>query len=134
MILPPLSRLFHFEGTAVRDAIRATFERRGTALPAKRPPGLTKTFARDKQKMTHWTAFRQRESLFFDPGDLVDVVRVVNFFVTAPAKAARTGSSFTHKWKAGGPWRAPRTTTTSKAAPRKPKPKKTKAKRRQASR
>jgi hypothetical protein len=129
-----LSRLFDFGGTTVRDAIAATFKRRGTALPEKRPPGLSKAFARDTQKMTQWAAFKQRESLLFDPGDLVDVIRSVNLFVTGPTKAARTGGPFTHKWKPGGPWRAARPTTPRKAAHKKAEPKKTKATRKQTPR
>ena len=103
-----LSRLFDFDGAVVRSAIAATFERRGTALPATRPTGLAKAFARDRQKVTQWSAFVQRESLLLNPGELVDVVREVGLFVMAPGKAARTGKPFTHKWKAGGPWRANR--------------------------
>jgi hypothetical protein len=121
-----IGRLFEFVGTTVRDAIAATFERRGTALPVKRPPGLSKAFARDAQKMALWSAFKRRESLLFDPGDLVDAIRSVNLFVTGPTKAARTESPFAHKWKPDGPWQAPRPTT-----PRKASPKKTKATRKQ---
>lgn len=106
--LVALSRLFDFDGAAVRSAIAATFERRGTALPVKRPSGLTQAFARDKQKMVQWAAFVQRESLLLKPGDLVDAIRQVRLFVTGPTKAAQSGTPFTHKWKAGGPWRAKR--------------------------
>jgi hypothetical protein len=117
-----LSRLFNFDGDGVRRAIAATFERRRTALPAKRPPGLTKAFARDMRKVSQWAAFVQREPLLLSPGDLVDVVRELGLFIMAPTKAARAGQPFTHKWKAGGPWRAKRT-AAGKTDRRRPKPK-----------
>jgi predicted nucleotidyltransferase component of viral defense system len=106
--LVALSRLFDFDGAVVRNAIAATFERRGTALPARRPPGLAKAFARDRQKVVQWTAFVQREPLLLSPGDLVEVVQEVGLFVMGPGKAARAGKPFTHKLRAGGPWRAKR--------------------------
>jgi nucleotidyltransferase AbiEii toxin of type IV toxin-antitoxin system len=107
--LVALSRLFDFDGTIVRAAIAATFERRGTALPTKRPPGLTKAFARDRQKITQWTAFVRRESLLLNPGDLVAAVQEISRFVMPPAKAGQAGKPFTHTWRPGGPWRAKRT-------------------------
>lgn len=120
--LVALSRLFGFDGEVVRDAIAATFERRGTALPTKRPPGLTKAFARDRQKAMQWTAFMKRESLLLNPGDLVAVVQEVSLFVMPPAKAAQAGKSFARTWGPCGPWRAKRT-TAAKVGGRRSKPK-----------
>lgn len=45
-----LSRTFTFETSRLRQAIRATFERRGTPLPAAIPDGLTAAFAADPLK------------------------------------------------------------------------------------
>lgn len=42
-----LSRLFPFDGETLVKAIQATFERRKTDLPAKRPLPLTEGFASD---------------------------------------------------------------------------------------
>ena len=104
-----LSRLFDFDGAVVRDAMAATFERRGTELPTKRPPGLTKAFASVRDKTIQWSAFVRREPLLLDPGDLAKVVQDVGLFVMGPAKAAAAGTPFTHKWKAGsGRWRPKR--------------------------
>lgn len=38
-------------------AIRATFERRGTAIPAERPPGLSDAMIADDAKRTQWRAY-----------------------------------------------------------------------------
>jgi hypothetical protein len=52
------------------NAIRATFKRRGSDLPAGVPTGLTEEFAREKQVM--WNAFLRKNSLVGD--DLSKVV------------------------------------------------------------
>ena len=44
-------------------AIAATFQRRGTPLPAAPPVGLTPEFARDAQKRAQWTAFLRKNRL-----------------------------------------------------------------------
>jgi len=38
-------------------AIKATFERRGTAIPADRPPGLSAAFIQDETKLRQWRAY-----------------------------------------------------------------------------
>ena len=51
------------EGAVLADAIRNTFQRRGTALPDGAPFGLTDAFATDTQKQVQWTAFLRRNRL-----------------------------------------------------------------------
>lgn len=67
--------------TALRAAIRATFERRGTRLPADVPFGLTDEFARDGQKQAQWQAFLRRNRLAAP--DLQAVVAEIRVFVQA---------------------------------------------------
>lgn len=47
-----LLRLFGFEGPVPAEAIRATFERRGTAIPEEIPPALSNAFATDPEVQT----------------------------------------------------------------------------------
>jgi hypothetical protein len=54
-----LSREHQFEGDGLARAIAATFARRETAIPAERPPGLTKAFADDPAKQQLWKSFAQ---------------------------------------------------------------------------
>ena len=44
-------------------AIAATFQRRGTPIPAALPLGLTSEFARDGQKLAQWTGFLGKNRL-----------------------------------------------------------------------
>lgn len=106
--LVALARLFEFDGAIVRDAISATFRRRGTALPDAVPAGLTAQFANDPRKIAQWQAFIGRESLLLNPGDLVAAIEDISGLVMPPLKAASTGSDFAKRWKPGGPWKTVR--------------------------
>ena len=58
-----LSRHSAFDGPILSSAIRATFERRATALPAGQPFGLSEAFVQDARKQTQWKAFLRRNVL-----------------------------------------------------------------------
>jgi predicted nucleotidyltransferase component of viral defense system len=103
-----LARLFEFDGATVRDALIATFERRGTPLPVEVPVGLSPEFAHDPQKARLWEAFIDREALLLEPGDLTAAIEDIAAFVMPPLAAAQSGAAFAKRWKAGGPWRVTR--------------------------
>lgn len=106
--LVALARLFEFDGTVVRDAIIATFTRRGTGLPTDIPAGLTPEFTNDPQKIAQWQAFINREPLLLNPGDLVAAIEDITAFVMPPLAAAGADTKFVKRWKPGGPWKATR--------------------------
>ena len=108
-----LARLFDFEGDIVRDALIATFNRRGTDLPNATPIGLTDAFASDLQKIAQWQAFIGREPLLLNPGDLVAAIDDIVTFVLPPLTAAAAGKEFRKHWAAGGPWKTRRTTRSA---------------------
>ena len=58
-----LTRHSELDAMILRRAITATFARRGTALPANTPVGLSDEFAADKTKQTQWWAFIARNQL-----------------------------------------------------------------------
>ena len=99
-----LSRLFDFEGQVLVQAIRATFERRGSALPEGLPIGLTAEFAEDPSKKSQWRAFLRKTSAS-DVGDLPGVAAEVARFVAEPIDALRGTSLFPRRWRPGG-WRS----------------------------
>jgi hypothetical protein len=59
--MPP--RQAELDPTILRRAITTTFTRRGTALPANTPVGLSEEFARDGAKQIQWRAFTARNQL-----------------------------------------------------------------------
>lgn len=101
-----LSRLFPFDGRLLAAAIRATFDRRQTSIPSRRPAGLGKTFASDRQKIAQWTAFLGREPLLVEAGGLTATIEEIANFVMPPAYAARAGRDFAMTWNPTGPWHA----------------------------
>ncbi|PWF49321.1 nucleotidyl transferase AbiEii/AbiGii toxin family protein [Massilia glaciei] len=59
----------------LNEAIKATFERRGTPIPIDTPLGLSATFATDQMKQQQWKAFLSKNKL--KAPDLVEVVEVL---------------------------------------------------------
>ena len=69
------------DNPVLTEAVRATFQRRGTALPDGVPFGLTDAFATDAQKQAQWTAFLRRNRL--SAPSLDTAVNEIQFFVRA---------------------------------------------------
>jgi predicted nucleotidyltransferase component of viral defense system len=102
--LSVLSRRFAFTGQVLRDAIAATFARRGTAIPNETPVALTDVFAQDGSKRTQWGAFRNRNALADKIGNLDQVVAELAAFLGPPLAAAAAGKAFSGTWVAGIGW------------------------------
>ena len=92
-----------FEGQSLCDAVRATFARRGTALPETTPFALTDEFAADAGKQTQWRAFASRGRLSAD-ASLGEVALVLRLFLLPVLDAARRDGAFDAAWTPGGPW------------------------------
>jgi len=58
-----LSQEFSFEGATLSNAIKTTFETRGTAVPLESPLALTPEFYEDQQKNSQWKAFLSKSRL-----------------------------------------------------------------------
>lgn len=56
-----------FDVTLLAQAIKATFERRGMAVPAELPVGLTDEFSRDASRLALWLAFVSKNELVPQP-------------------------------------------------------------------
>jgi hypothetical protein len=99
-----IARQFTFEGSKLVNAIRATFERRRTAIPDSTPPALSEAFASDRDKRAQWKAFLNRAGLEDTKFDLPDVVRELRVFLLPPLRAAAADTLFNEIWRPGGPW------------------------------
>ena len=98
-----LARDFDFDGALPTRAIRATFERRKTALPMTTPIALTAAFAEDVTKKTQWSGFVHKAGVR-DAGTLAETIAAVRAFVEAPLPAAANGTPAPGTWRAGGVW------------------------------
>lgn len=91
-----------FDGAVLAQAIRATFERRGTSIPAGAPLGLTDEFALDGQKIKQWQAFQRKNALA--PMPLATVVAALAEFLLPVLTALSAGDGFKQQWRAGAGW------------------------------
>lgn len=98
-----LARAFDFEGKVLARAIRATFERRKTALPTTTPVALTPAFAEDATKKTQWSGFVRKAGVR-DACSLAETIADVRAFVEAPLGSAANGTPAPGTWRAGGAW------------------------------
>jgi predicted nucleotidyltransferase component of viral defense system len=82
-----LTRSREVEPDRLTRAIRATFDRRRTTIPADRPDALTPAFAADAQKQQQWAAFAA--NLGLKPGSLAEVIDEIAAYLMPHAAAAR---------------------------------------------
>lgn len=91
-----------FDGATLAVAIRATFDRRGTPIPAGVPFGLSEKFSSDGQKQTQWRAFLRKNAL--EPITLDVVLSLLRRFIKLPLDAARSGDPWSASWHPDGGW------------------------------
>jgi len=82
-----LARSNEFEEGRLARAIRATFDRRATAIPVEPPDALTRAFAEDAAKQQQWVSFVQDVAV--QPGSLTLVVDDLAAFLMPHAAQAR---------------------------------------------
>jgi len=99
-----LARRSDFDGVVLATALRATFERRGTGIPAGLPLGLTDEFATHEQKNKQWSGFLRKNAL--EPMTLEGVIHVLREFLAPVLRALATGDGFNGKWRASEGWDA----------------------------
>lgn len=96
-----LSRQFDFEGATLAEAIRLTFDHRGTALPNE-VVAFSQAFIDARQ--VQWTAFHKRLGQEHVSALFSEVVTAVNAFLGPIAAALLSGTSIPAKWNTPGPW------------------------------
>jgi hypothetical protein len=96
-----LSRQFDFDGAKLAEAIRLTFERRGTVIPV-RIEAFEEPFISAKQ--IQWSAFWTRLQQDHVPVSFRDIVSAVEKFLVPVASATSQGTIRPMNWIASGPW------------------------------
>jgi predicted nucleotidyltransferase component of viral defense system len=99
-----LAHTFEFAGPLLCKAIRATFDRRKTELPASPPLALTPEFGTDPTKVRQWQAFLKKGKLEAGGSTLDAVCSFLSGFLMPPTLSLRAGEDFQHSWAPGGPW------------------------------
>jgi len=104
--LETLSRTLTFEGKILGEAVRTTFDRRGTQLPVGGMPlAFTPEFYDDDNKKKQWAAFRTRNAPYVAKIELKELIENIRRFLTPVVVASLDSSSFIERWEPGGPWR-----------------------------
>lgn len=71
-----LTKHVTFDSNILREAIAATFTRRGTPMPEELPLGLSDAFSQDSKKIQQWKSFLSKNKLQAPPFDeLVEEIR-----------------------------------------------------------
>ena len=96
-----LSRQFDFDGSWLAEAIKLTFNHRGTPI-SEMVPAFTKTFATAKQ--VQWVAFRKRLQQDYAPLSFADVVTLVDEFLSPVVSSIVTSTKPPARWTATGSW------------------------------
>ena len=73
--LHSLSKMFHFDGQILAEAIRATFLKRGTKFPSEETPlAFTPGFYEDQMKVKQSNAFCNKNKSYLEQTELKDIV------------------------------------------------------------
>ena len=100
-----LSARQSFEGGLLVRAIRATFDRRKTRVPAQVPIALTPSFADLPDKRAQWRAFLRKNAISGSQQEFETVIEELAGFLLPPLAAAAGETDFETSWLPGGPWR-----------------------------
>ncbi len=96
-----LSRQFEFNGAELVEAVRLTFEHRGTELPEV-ITAFTDDFVSSKQGQ--WRAFHKRLGQACVPADFAEIVVGVKTFMQPAAAAVYAAEGFKRKWSISEFW------------------------------
>ena len=94
-----------FRGEILARALKATFRRRSTPLPAEPPLALTAEFSQDEAKQAQWGAFLNKTHLDARGMGLPQACALIGRLLLPPANAALSNQAFRKTWQHGGPWR-----------------------------
>ena len=103
--LHSLSKAFEFDGKALADAVRATFERRGTALPDRGTPlAFTSEFYEDENKIKQWKAFCNKNKARVQEIEFKTLIDRLASFLTPVIRSAHNELALDSKWTSKSGW------------------------------
>jgi hypothetical protein len=96
-----------FSGPEIVETVRATFNRRSTAMDVS-APCFTKEFGSLDAKAKQWRAFIRRGELTKAPSSFYEVWQNTMAFLRPVAEAVQSNLPLEMTWPPGGPWSAVR--------------------------
>ena len=98
-----MSESHEFRGEDLTEAFRATFAKRGTALPTETPPALLSDYYDDEDRVRQWDAFRNKPGVEA-PESLEQVCLSASAFIMPAAAAAAGERKILGTWIPGKGW------------------------------
>jgi len=95
--LEELARTESFDGAAIQEAVRRTFERRKTPLDLD-AAALTSAYRDNRERQALWTAARRRLRRPEAPESFSDAITLILRFIEPPYRAAAEGQDFRATW------------------------------------
>ena len=99
------ARQFDFKGDELSQAIRQTFEHRGTGLPEKAPFFEKEIYNELSDRQALWKAFLQKMEIKGAPENLSEIALAIENFLLEPVKMIHAGHDLSAHWHTPGPWR-----------------------------
>lgn len=99
-----MTRQFQFKGEELTQAIRRTFEHRGTGLPGKAPFFEGEIYNKFSDRQQLWKTFLRKMEAKGVPDELGEIALAIENFLLEPVKAIHRGQEFAAEWKSPGPW------------------------------
>jgi hypothetical protein len=103
-----LASRFEFDRATLVEAVRRTFERRHTPIPAKEPIGLTPMYWDNPSRPAQVRAFARRAGLAVPEEPAEEFLGILRAFLAPVLEDLRTGSRRARTWSPGGPWKEAR--------------------------
>jgi hypothetical protein len=99
-----LASRFEFDRATLAEAVRRTFERRHTLIPAEDPIGLTSVYWENPSRAAQVRAFARRAGLEVPAKPAEEFTRVLHAFLSPVLEDLRRGTRRDGTWRPGGPW------------------------------
>ena len=100
-----LASAFDFDGDALRHAVEACFERRGTLWTEESPPVLTSAFYQSQDLEARWRHYLAAGAVLTPPPAQFDVVgETIIRFLEPVRSSILTSQPFRRTWRAAGSW------------------------------
>jgi len=100
-----LQQEFPFDGVTLSEAIKATFERRRTAVDPASCVAFQSAFYVSAEPLNLWRAYVLRGGLERVPPSFAAVGEAITGFLRPVAESVAAGLPFDRIWPPGGPWR-----------------------------
>jgi len=101
-----LASRFGFDRATLAEALRRTFARRRTPVPAEEPIGLTRAYWENASRAPQVRAFARRAGLTVGPDPGADILSALRPFLLPILDDLHRAVATPGTWAPGGPWRS----------------------------